>query len=127
MESNKDKPMDAPEKNSKKTVKMWLPKNEYSSGDYIGELYIEGGQFVVIGETDDDTKWLNDRLAKIWVPQSGIPTFKKEDGEFIKDQDSRYISDSYRNHGNCNADVLLESFYDYTRAFGAFKILIEDR
>ena len=81
----------------------------------------------MVGDSDDDTRWLYDRLAKIWVPQSGIPMFKKAGTEFLKDDEGRYIAAGHRNHGNCRADELLEAYYDYTRAFGTFRVVIEDR
>jgi len=58
----------------KKTVKFWLPKGQ---GGYMGEVYIDNGQFVVVGETNEDTVWLNRKLSSVWMPQMGIPTFKK--------------------------------------------------
>lgn len=58
----------------KKTVKFWLPKGQ---GGYMGEVYIDNGQFVVVGETNEDTVWLNRKLSSVWMPQMGIPTFKE--------------------------------------------------
>jgi hypothetical protein len=120
-------PEDNLEKNSRKTVKFWLPESKEGRGEYIGEIYVENGQFVALGKTTEDTSWLDKKLQNIWVPQRGIPIFKKNGAEFEKDANQRYKIDSYRNHGNCTADELLDGLYDYVRSMVVFKVSFEDR
>lgn len=115
------------EKKSGKTVKFWLPESREGRGEYIGEIFIENNQFVAHGQTDEDTDWLNKKLADIWIPQRGIPIFKKEGSGFQQDSEGRYVADGYQNHGNCTPDELLESLYDYTRSMGVFKVSFEER
>jgi len=118
---------EAAENNSSKTVKFWLPQTKEGRGEYVGEIYVENGEFVAKGVTPEDTDWLNKKLANFWIPQRGIPVFKKHGEEFEKDQDNKYVIESYRSHGNCTADELVEAVYSYTAAMGVFKVALEVR
>ncbi len=113
------------ENNSSKTLKIYL--SDKSGGDLIGDIFIENGKFVTVGDENEDTVWLNQKLEHLWEPQAGIPVYKQVEGEFIRDDNGKYIHEKYANHGNCTADELLKALYDYMRAFGSFKFELKDR
>ena len=116
------------ERMSKKTLKVWLSKNPpYTDNEYIGELFIDNDQFVAKGETADDTKWLNHMLETIWETQRGVPSFRKSPDGFAHDEKGKLIIEKYLNHINATADELLESVYDYFKAFGVMKVELNDR
>jgi hypothetical protein len=110
---------------STETLRIFLPDED--GGECIGEIYIEEGLFVAVGEEADDTAWLLRKLEHTWVPQAGIPVFEQTNGTFTQGPDGRYIRLRYANHLNSTADELLRALFDYLRAFGGFRFEMSER
>ena len=109
------------------TTGMKTVRVSSSEGMYLGEVYIDRGQFATEGTNQYTTAWLDKLIDRVWERQRGIPTFRKEGVGFSRGQDGRYILDKYLHHGNCSSDELLEAFYDYHRAFGVYGVEIVDK
>lgn len=110
MEQSEDSP------NSTKKLKISL------EGKELGKISVVNGNLLVESANNDDKVFLEERLHRLWIPQSGIPVLKRNpDDTYAQNTSGKLVTEGFANYQS-KPDELLDAILNLTRAMDTFQV-----